>query len=112
MNQRIAECRSKFPVVGHQRRGKHGSLRELHHDMRGSIREAKLLKIIKELEVEYLKQQDIVEGLEKRKGFDNLDQIFGPGGPRYSERLYKICPKRQESPAGKRITTFHLSIFP
>lgn len=80
--------------------------------MRSSIREAKLLKIIGELEVEYLKQQDIVEGLEKMLDAKNLDQMFGPGGPRYSARLYQICPKRQESPEGKRITTFHLSIFP
>ena len=58
-----------------------------------------------------MKQQDIVEGLEKMEGFSNLDQMFGPGGPRYSARLYNICPKRQESPAGKRFTTFCLSIF-
>ena len=79
--------------------------------MRSSIREAKLLKIIGELEVEYLKQQDIVEGLEKMLDAKNLDQMFGPGGPRYSARLYNICPKRQESPAGKRFTSFCLSIF-
>ena len=102
---------SKFPIVGHQRRGKHGSIRELHHDMRCTIREAKQLQILGDLEVEYLKQHDIVQGLEKMLESENLDQMFGPGGPRYSARLYNICPKRQESAAGKRITTFPLSIF-
>ena len=86
-------------------------MRELHHDIRSGIRKAKLFKIIDELKAEYLKQQDIVEGLEKMEGFSNLDQMFGPGGPRYSARLYNICPKRQESPAGKRFSTFCLSIF-
>ena len=102
-------------MVDDQRRGNHGSLRELHHDIRSSIREAKQLRIVCELEVEYLKQHDIVENLEKMDfgmgKIGDLDKIFGPGGPKYNARLYNICPKRQESPAGKRITTFHLSIF-
>ena len=103
-------------MVGHQWHGRHGSLRELHQDIRNSIREAKLFQIVCDLEAEYLKQQDIVETVEKMDfgmgKMGDLDKIFGPGGPKYNARLYNICPKRQESPAGKRITTFHLSIFP